>query len=157
MRKPGVIVAITVMAVMVVSCGGSDTAATTTTVAEPTTTAPPTTTTIPVPTVNGAIVLREFSTSEPCFGRGGFDDMRGGANVVVRDGNENVIGTGTLESGVLVDTGSGRGNHYCEFGFSVELARTADFYTVEVAGRGGPVYSHADMEENGWEVNLTLG
>lgn len=156
MRKPGAIVAITVMAMMVVSCGGSDMAATTTTVAEPTTTSAPTTTTIPVPTVNGAIVLREFSSSEPCFGRGGFDDMRGGANVVVRDGNGNVIGTGALESGVLVDTVSGISN-YCEFGFSVELARTADFYTVEVAGRGGPVYSHADMEENGWEVNLTLG
>jgi len=43
------------------------------------------------------------------------------------------------------------------FEFNVPLAREADFYTVEIAGREGPVYSQAEMETADWIVELSIG
>ena len=135
--------------VLLVACAG-ETATTTTT--EMTVT-----TTVAVPVVTGTIELRPadwFGT--PCEGKGGFDDIRPGANVVVKDGDSNTLGVNTLDEGEKVKP-PGLGSDRCVFSFSVELVRESPFYTVEIAGRGGPTYTHADMVEDGWQVDLTLG
>ena len=45
----------------------------------------------------------------------------------------------------------------CEFEFTVDGVRDADFYTVEVSHRGGLSFSKAEMEANGWTVEASLG
>lgn len=45
----------------------------------------------------------------------------------------------------------------CEFRFTVDLAKPADFYVIEVAERGELTYSHEELQEAGWFVPLEIG
>lgn len=83
-----------------------------------------------------------------------YTDIHEGAEVLARDGEGVIIGNGQLGAGTLVLAAATTGLA-CEFEFTVEVPE-ADFYTFEVARRGGPVYSKAEMEEEGWEVALQL-
>lgn len=111
--------------------------------------------------ITGTMTLEDGMIFEetPCEGDGGFDDMTGGANVVVKDGEGSIIGTGSLSPGEPVDPDPNDSVDfwYCVFEFEVPLAEEADFYTVEIAGREGPVYSQAEMEAADWIVDLSIG
>lgn len=138
-----------VVALMLIACNGNTPETTTTLVA----------TTAPL-AITGTVTLEEPRNPDnpTCQGSDGFDDLAERANVVVRDGDGAVMGTGALSVGTPVTVSpDDQATHYCQFTFDVPLTGAADFYTVEIAGREGPVYSHEEMESLGWVVELTIG
>ena len=88
-----------------------------------------------------------------CSGEAGFSDIRGGAMVRALDEAGNIVGSGSLNPGELVDIGFLLG---CEFSWSIEV-KDAEFYVFEIANRGGPSFSRADLEATDWMVALTIG
>lgn len=101
--------------------------------------------------MDGAI--RSDNNPDTCVGDGGYDDIRGGIAVTVRDGSGTVIATGELGSGetelLLID--------WCTFPIVVKDVPTAEFYSIEVGRRGELTYSHEEMEDQDWSVFFTLG
>lgn len=88
-----------------------------------------------------------------CKGIGGYDDIREGAPVVVKDQAGTVIATGALGAGAY----DINGDPPCVFAFSVPAVPDATFYTIEVSHRGGLTYSYAEMAARNWTVAFTLG
>lgn len=81
---------------------------------------------------------------------GGYDDIRDGADVTVKDGAGELLGTGVLTGGTATDVG-------VTFAFTVEGVPDSDFYQVEVSHRGALSYSRAELEDAGWVVEASLG
>lgn len=112
----------------------------------------PTTTTIPTHIINGTVELTGTSSMiDPnnCNGIEGFSDITEGAVITVRDGANQVIGTGNLLLGVQNAQG-------CNFSFTVEVPDTS-FYQFAITHRSAPNYSRSDLASMGWTVNFTLG
>ena len=86
-----------------------------------------------------------------CHGVGGYEDMAEGTDILVLDGAGTTIGKGTL----AVSDGSGDGT--CSFAFTAPAVAEAAFYTFQIGDRDGPTWSLAEMEEQGWNVALTVG
>lgn len=85
-----------------------------------------------------------------CRGDGGYSDISGGTDVVVRDGSGSVLAKGAL--------GPGRRNGgSCTFQFTVRKIPEVDFYEVEVGRRGSLTYSFDELEARDWQVGFTLG
>jgi hypothetical protein len=114
-------------------------------------------------TLTGELVLTQTErTSRPirggevtsCSGTGGYDDVRDGLQVVVRDGEGTIIGRGELVTDRAASTASPNG---CTFDFTVDSLPEVDFYNVEIGDRGELTYSFADLEEAGWRVESELG
>lgn len=82
-----------------------------------------------------------------------FDHIKSGSQVVVRNGEGSVIAKGELGPGVLDPAGTALLG--CYFSYEVEVP-AADFYLIEIGGEESPVFSHADLEERGWEVHLSI-
>jgi len=132
---------------------------------EPTPTpAPPTPTPAPTPEAGqvdddtyrivGYFVLRSESvtnTSTTCRGIGGYSDVSDGAQVIIRDGNNNILGVGRLDTNTELSSSRG-----CSYTFSMEVPR-APFYQVEFSHRSPLVYTFEDMEDMGWQLFLGLG
>lgn len=137
---------------LLASCGGELAGPTTTTEATTTTTVP----IILTGVVDLAVGDFHGNREDRCWGDGGYDDIRGGANVVARDGDGNTLGVASLSNGEYqleeewFDT-------TCRFTFEIELIREAPFYTVEIAGRSGPTYTHDDVTAQDWHIELALG
>jgi hypothetical protein len=87
-----------------------------------------------------------------CQGRRGYDDIKGGVSVTVRDGASRILATGNLENGQRSAAGGS-----CSFVFRVPNIKQADFYSVEVGRRGSLSYSHTEMTANDWTVAFSLG
>jgi hypothetical protein len=93
-----------------------------------------------------------------------------GSRIVIRDGDGTVMGTGSLEEGVisglteevnLRDRTPGDGPIYpgdalCSFPFAVDLIADAPFYSIVIDDRNELTYSHDELEGLGWELALTL-
>lgn len=114
-------------------------------------------------TIEGTVQLRQ-DRDEPviyldalghCSGTRGYDDIQTGANVVILDGSGTTLATTTLETADDSDGSRPRSN-ICEFQFTVEVP-AADFYTLEIGRRGAPTYSFAEMEDNDWRMDLSIG
>jgi hypothetical protein len=84
-------------------------------------------------------------------GKGGYDDIRPGAGVVVRDASGTVIGKSELLEGAAPD-----GESRCYFPFGVDVPTDVAFYEVEVSHRGGLTYSNAEMVAQDWTVAFVL-
>jgi hypothetical protein len=106
-------------------------------------------------TVGGLLTLTDtdeyWSDGEACEGSGGYDDIREGAQVTVKDENGHVLATSDLLSGVASS------DIECDFAFVVADVPDARFYAVEVSHRGEITNSRQEMEDNAWFVGLTLG
>lgn len=106
-------------------------------------------------TIIGGLTLTDtdefWSKGDDCQGSGGYDDIRTGAQVVVKDGSGKLLGTSSLLSGTASDSFS------CDFAFFVDDVPDADFYSVEVSHRGEITNSRKELEDNAWIVGLTLG
>ena len=139
------------LATALVACGGTASSTTSTTEA--------TTTTTPTETLRGSIELRQGTAreEEPCAGRDGYDDMAGGAQVVVRNGDGDIIATTRLDPGVQILVEGMDNFWYCTFTFEAELPPDESFYTVEVSHRGELSYSAAEMAAQNWTIDLVLG
>jgi hypothetical protein len=109
----------------------------------------------PSHTIIGSLTLTDtdelWSKGDDCQGSGGYDDIRTGAQVVVKDGSGRLLGTSSLLSGTASDSFS------CDFAFFVDDVPDADFYSVEVSHRGEITNSRKELEDNAWIVGLTLG
>ncbi len=88
-------------------------------------------------------------TGEQCKGTGGFSDISSGMDAILKDGEGAILGKGPLVD--MEHTGRA-----CNFGFTIVDVPDADFYTVQIGSRNGPVYSVQDMEANSWHVELSL-
>jgi hypothetical protein len=80
---------------------------------------------------------------------GGYDDIEAGSQVVITDGNGNVLATTSLQGGVV-------NTHGCMFTFSVTVP-DANFYGVTVTHRGTLTYSQQDLVDSGWQVHASVG
>lgn len=110
-------------------------------------------------TLTGTLTMDYADTDNCRSGVLGYDDIRVLANVVVRDGEGNVVGMGRITGskhhhGIMAGSSD---DDTCVFEFFADVTRKADFYTVEIAGRGGPIYSHDELEDSGWLLQLSLG
>lgn len=83
-----------------------------------------------------------------CLGSGGYDDIRGGAPVVVFDDKGKKVGIGELEDGRASSTVR------CVFNFTVDdVPVGGTIYSIEVSHRGEMPFKRADAKE----LALTLG
>jgi hypothetical protein len=94
-----------------------------------------------------------YDVGDPCFGDAGFDDIRSGADVRALDGAGNIVGLGRLSTGALTETET---VHVCQFSWTMDVD-DAEFYAFEIARRGGPSFSRAELEAAGWTVELSIG
>jgi hypothetical protein len=84
----------------------------------------------------------------------------------VRDDSERLIATSELEvdptiaqpqrTGLTVSETVRAISGICRYVFTANVP-DSPFYSVEVAGRKGPVYNRTDLERDGWNVTLDLG
>lgn len=146
------------LAFTVVACGGTDTAETV---------PDSTTTTTPAPQLlQGGVQIRFPNAiageDDSCRAREGFDDVRPGVNLVVRDPRGDIVGTTTLGAGKVVRPPEDEVEHWsdavpwCVFGFSVQVPPNLGFYTVDAGRRGQVTFSQEDLEETGWYAVLSL-
>jgi len=136
--------------------------------------------------ISGTFTLMEI-ISEPaggtCSGTGGYDDIDGGLQVIVKNEDGKTLAKGELSDGRQVDlieaTMGGRPSDdeeereleeaiqdvdlsdldisYCQFDFEVPDVPASDFYSVSVGRRGELTYTKAEMDEADWFVAFTLG
>lgn len=110
--------------------------------------------------VTGTLTLTDedgidWSSSAGCFGTGGYDDVRSGAQVVITDPAGKTVALGKLDQGVLDGTVPGRTADLCKFTFAVTGVPTGHgFYGVEVAHRGRVQYPEQQLFA---ALSLTLG
>jgi hypothetical protein len=93
-----------------------------------------------------------FDPGRSCAGDNGYDDIRGGAQVVVMDGRGETLSTGRLSDGSFDGLG-------CVFSFALEDVTRAEFYSLTVASenRGELQYSYDELAADDWSVQLSLG
>lgn len=117
----------------------------------------------PAPAISGHIVLTDTPTdgldsnvtnsNGSCFGTGGYQDLSAGTQVTLTDEANDVIGSTSLDDGVPGDS-----IYSCQFNFTFStVAKKANFYSVEVGGRGKITNSASELAGNGWVFDLTLG
>jgi len=107
------------------------------------------------PNITGTLTLSDsdflfLKNGDPCSGSGGYSDIHGGAQVVVKDESDELIATGSLSAGHV---SSGQ----CDFPIAVRNVPDANFYTIQVSHRGGISYSREELKAKGWMVGLSLG
>jgi hypothetical protein len=112
-------------------------------------------------TITGSIAVGNEIASEhrTCYCSGasvgsGYGDIGEGTQVVVKDPTGKIIATGALDSGTWK-----KGDIFvaCVHAFTVTEVPKADFYTLSIGRRGEQTYSHADLQQRGWRIDLTLG
>ena len=87
---------------------------------------------------------------DDCYGIGGYDDLRGGASVVVTDATGTTVGVGSLRPGVL---NLSKDPYYCGLAFEIEVPAGKGFYGIEVTHRGRVQFSEAEAGA----VRLSIG
>lgn len=91
---------------------------------------------------------------EPCAGKGGYDDIAGGAQVTIRSAEGKKIAIGALDAGTFIDSGDLYSNGPCVLEFHIrDIPATSTIYSIEVAHRGEVSFKEADAED----VKLALG
>jgi hypothetical protein len=109
-------------------------------------------------TLSGSVTVRDSDERNPsvlvldtwCGTRGGYADISSGADVIVKDGEGVVIALSELSRGTAVSATS------CRFDFIVELP-SSDFYSFNIGNRNEVTYSKADLMEQDWRLDLSLG
>lgn len=92
---------------------------------------------------------------ESCSGRGGYADIREGAQVTVTDSTGAVVALSELSDGVVTDNPELQGSKVCEFAFSLrDVPAGRGIYGVEVSHRGAVRFQEVDMFR---DIGLTLG
>ena len=112
---------------------------------------------VPHHTISGTFTLLDTST-EPsitrsgsgCEGGGGYNDIRPGAGITLKDGDGKVLATSSLGAGSGTNTS-------CDFTFSLTNVPEVPFYTIEISHRGALSYSLSDMKAQVWDLALSLG
>lgn len=115
--------------------------------APPAASASPSSSTMPV---SGTVTLQDGFGAEglPCEGKGGYNDIREGAQVVITDAKQATLAVGALGPGKRDE------KQRCEFAFSLSAPAGHEFYGIEVSHRGRLQYP-ADRISR--PLELTLG
>lgn len=108
-------------------------------------------------TVTGTLQLYSGSDGDQyknvggiCWGTGGYDDLKAGATIVLKDEAGKLVGTSSLESG--------KGDLLsCEFAFTIHDVGDARIYQSSIGHRGGPSWTREQMEAMGWRIGLSIG
>jgi hypothetical protein len=79
----------------------------------------------------------------------GYDDLKAGAPVTIRDSKAEVLASTFLSDGKTV-------GEDCTWKLRVHVP-DSDFYAIEVSHRGSVTYTRQDLERNGWEADLSIG
>lgn len=87
-----------------------------------------------------------------CWGTDGYDDIKAGLGVTVRNQKGKILATSRLEQGVYQS-----GSRHCVFTFKIGRVPSARFYSIEVGSRGELTYSVKEMNKMRWQVAFTLG
>lgn len=99
-----------------------------------------------------------YSNAVECNGTGGYDDIKPGVGVTVKDDKGAIVGLGALASVPVPSADPPYVNERrCVYSFSIDGVADAPFYSVEVGHRGAVTYSRADLAAVGWTLALTLG
>lgn len=107
--------------------------------------------------ISGSFVLVDedifpgFLGGKGCEGRGGYDDVTEGLQVLVKDGQGEAVATSRLGEGI-----ANTSKTVCSFPFSIEVP-DAKFYEISVGRRGSLSYSKGDLEARDWRVEFSLG
>ena len=107
-------------------------------------------------TISGTFTLYDDdvplpNTGNPCYGRGGYDDITVGLDVTVRDAHGTIIAADELW------TGNPIGFRQCVFPFQVTHVPDSDFYQVSVGRRGSLIYSRDELDLKEWKIGFQLG
>lgn len=107
----------------------------------------------PTIAITGSFALVEGShtVGQPCSGSGGYSDFGPGMNVTIRDGNGNVVGSGST------GPAEGQSPGWCVTEFEIENIDIVDFYEIEIGRRGALSYTYEELESADFNVDLTLG
>ena len=84
----------------------------------------------------------------------GYDDIRAGTRVVVRNGGGGVVATTALAGGTMRISGSFRDD--CVFTFAASVPNQSS-YQVEVGDRGTVSFSRAQLQQAHWKAALAIG
>lgn len=100
--------------------------------------------------VSGTVTLATgYTGTATCAGKGGYQDLHGGAQVSVLDSAGAVVALGQLLPGTVGATG-------CVFLFAViDIPAGKGFYEVTVAHRGGVRYAETELATQ--TIDLSLG
>lgn len=81
-----------------------------------------------------------------------------GGRVTVRGPDNDIIGVGSLEQGILGHARETLGTEYdyCEFAFTVENLPEVGFYSLEVVEREFFTFTRSYLEANSWMVVLVV-
>lgn len=133
----------------------------------------------PKQTLSGTIVFVKAPFSyegEPCNAPEGYEDIKTGSQIVIKDASGKIVATGLLGQGKttpkpLTDDQrkkmqdpqvaqhlNGRVPSLCNFPFTVENIPYSDFYTLELDNdrRGQLTFKADELEQKGWDVTLTM-
>lgn len=89
-------------------------------------------------------------SSTNCAGDGGYDDLRIGTSITVRDGDGAVIANGMFTTAKKTGT-------TCTLTATIDDVPEVSFYQFDVSHRGAPSYSLEEMEASNWVVSLSIG
>ena len=88
-----------------------------------------------------------------CYGMGGYEDIREGLQVVVRNASSVIVGTGQLRP----QSGADADYRECRFVWNINKIAESDFYSVEVGKRGALIFSLRELQGSNFVVEATLG
>jgi hypothetical protein len=97
-------------------------------------------------------LFEQTSEGQPCYVPPAYGSEAGGDQVTITNGSGSTLALGTLGEGIA-ETGTQGG---CKFSFSIPEVPDSAFYGVSIDGHDGPQYSHAEMQSNGWSMDLHL-
>lgn len=91
----------------------------------------------------------------PCDGHSGYDDIHGGAPIIITDGTGKTVATSRLQQGETFDNWAGLpGADECRFLFTAAVPDGHDFYRLVIGARRPVMLTRMDMES---PIVLTLG
>jgi tetratricopeptide (TPR) repeat protein len=110
-------------------------------------------------TISGTIELINLygiaGQNNNCFGTSGYQDIRGGTQIIIKDGSGKVLAIGKTSNGRRY---AGQySQHICRFTFKISNISRTNFYSIKIGRRGEIFYSYQDLAKQNWNVNLTLG
>ena len=84
-----------------------------------------------------------------------YQDIGATTGVEIRDGNGNLLATGTLGSATVIDV-PGQALGTCSYAPVLEVKKS-DFYQIKIGTRYNKSYSFADLEKVKWQITLYIG
>jgi hypothetical protein len=98
-------------------------------------------------------LVHNFYGNDNCYGSGGFDDIKSGMQVTVRDGEGRILATSQVGSGKRVSPSE------CRFEFAFVAIPKSKFYAIGMATsdkRGLLNYSFEDLQNKDWTISLVI-